>query len=106
MVAHIFTLHLASFAFKLVIYSRHSETLNFLKNSKLTSFSFKNSDFTVFKHFSSDSLCLQKYTNLDAKSAKRSIHIYFVIYEQAAVKNSLNTYVCSKGIYSCGVNCI
>ena len=42
----------APFASKSVNYSRHSETLNFWKNSKLTSFSFENSDFTVFKHFS------------------------------------------------------
>ena len=36
----------------MVNYSRHSEILNFRKNSKSTSFSFENSDFTVFKHFS------------------------------------------------------
>ena len=42
----------AFYAFKLVNYSRHSEILNSRKNSKSTSFSFKNSDFTVFKNFS------------------------------------------------------
>ena len=52
MVAHIFKLLLAAFASKFVNYSRHSETLNFRKNSKSTSFSFENSNFTVFKHFS------------------------------------------------------
>ena len=39
----------AFYAFKLVNYSRHSEILNSRKNSKSTSFSFENSDFTVFK---------------------------------------------------------
>ena len=51
-VGHIFTLLLAPFASKLVNYSRHSETLNFRKNSKLRTFSFENRDLTVFQHFS------------------------------------------------------
>ena len=50
--AHIFTLLMAPFTSKLVNYSRDSETLNFRKNSKSTSFSFENSSFTVFIHFS------------------------------------------------------
>ena len=54
-------------------YSRHSEILNLRKNSKSTSFSFENCNFTVF-HFK-DSLCLQKLTNLDAKGAKRSVNL-------------------------------
>ena len=33
-------------------YLMHSETFNFQKNSKLTTFSFENSDLTVFEHFS------------------------------------------------------
>ena len=48
----LYVLLLANFAFKLVNYSSHSEILNFQKNSRSPSFSFKNSDFTVFKHFS------------------------------------------------------
>ena len=52
LVANIFTLLLAPFASKMVNYSKHSETLNFRKNLKLTTFSFENSDLTVFKHFS------------------------------------------------------
>ena len=52
LVAHIFTLLLPPFAFKLVNHSRRSETLNFRKKSKSTSFSFENIDFTVFIHFS------------------------------------------------------
>ena len=51
LVAHIFTLLLTPFASKMVNYLRHSETSNFRKNLNSTSFSFKNSDFTVFKHF-------------------------------------------------------
>ena len=51
-VAHIFTILLAPFASKLVNYSRHSETLNFRKNSKSTTFFLRNSDLTIFKHFS------------------------------------------------------
>ena len=60
-------------AVKLVNYSRHSEILNFRKNSKSTSFSYENSDLTVFKHFFKDSLCFKKLTNLNAKGAKRSV---------------------------------
>ena len=52
LVAIIYTLLLAHFVFKLVNYSKLSEILNFRKNSKSTSFSFENSDFTVFIHFS------------------------------------------------------
>ena len=43
---------LAPLAFKLVNHSRYSEILNFRKNSKSTSFSFENNNFTVFIHFS------------------------------------------------------
>ena len=50
--ALMFMLLLAPCALKLVNYSSHSEILNFHKISKLTSFSFKNSNFPVFKHFS------------------------------------------------------
>ena len=49
MVAHA---SFGTFCVKLVKFSRHSEILNFRKNSKSTSFSSKNSDFSVFKHFS------------------------------------------------------
>ena len=52
MAAHVFTLLLAPFAFKLVNYSSQSDILNFRKISKSTSFSFRNSGFTVLKHFS------------------------------------------------------
>ena len=34
------------------LFETHSEILKFRKNSKSTSFSFENSNFTVFKHFS------------------------------------------------------
>ena len=52
LVAPIFTLLLAPLALKLVNYSRPSEFLKLRKNSKLTSFSSDNTDFTVFKYFS------------------------------------------------------
>ena len=76
MVAQILMLLLAPFAFKLVKYSSHGEILNFRKISKSSSSSFKNSDFTAFKHFSkTHSLCLQKLNNLDEKGAKRSVKV-------------------------------
>ena len=31
---------------------------------------------------------------------------YFVAHELWDVKDSFSTYVCTKGIYSCGVNCM
>ena len=52
LVVHIFTLLLPPFASKLVNYSWHSEILNFRKNSKSTTFSFENSDLTIFQPFS------------------------------------------------------
>ena len=54
---------------------------------------------------------------MDVKGVKRSVKIwatyfynsfykkYFVAHERWAVKNSLSIYVCTKGFYSCGVNC-
>ena len=32
--------------------------------------------------------------------------MYFVAHERVAVKNSFSTYACTKGFYSCDVNCI
>ena len=74
-IVHIFTLLLAHFASKLVNYLRHSETLNFRKNSKSTTFSFENT-FEHFPTFFKDSLCLKQLTNLDAKCAKRSVKMW------------------------------
>ena len=51
LVAHVYMLLLAPFESKLVNQSRRSETF-FRKNSKSTSFSFENSDFTVLIYFS------------------------------------------------------
>ena len=50
LVAHIFMLLLAPFTSKLANYSR--PTLNFRKNSKSTTFSFENSDLSIFQLFS------------------------------------------------------
>ena len=52
-----------------------SETLNFRKNSKSTSFSFENNDFIVFQKNFQGSLRLEKLTNLGVKCAKRSLKI-------------------------------
>ena len=95
-VVHIFTLLLAPFVSKLVMYSRHSESLNILKNSE--------SDNIFLHKFFKDSLCLQKFTNLDTQGAKRSVKLwatnfynfflnrYVVVQKRSAVKN----YVWSK----------
>ena len=70
LVAHIFTLLLEPFAFKLVNYSRHSEFLKFRKNSKSTSFSFQNSDFTGFKNFSKTH-CASKIDRFRSKRCQK-----------------------------------
>ena len=49
LIAHIFTLLLAPFVFKLDNYSRHSESLNIAKS---TTVYFKTSDLSIFKHSS------------------------------------------------------
>ena len=72
LVAHISMLFLALFASKFVNQSRHSETLNFRKNSKLTSFSFENSDFTVFKHFSKTHCASQNWPVWTQKGPKEA----------------------------------
>ena len=73
MVAHIFTLLLAHFASKLVSYWRHSETVNFRKNSEIDVIFLRKQRFHSLQTFFKDTLCLQKLTNLDAKGAKRSV---------------------------------
>ena len=62
----------APFAFELVNYSRHSEILKFRKNSKSTSFSFKNRDFTVFKHFSKTHCASKKWSIWTQKVPKET----------------------------------
>ena len=83
MEAYIFRLLFAPFAFKLVNYSSHSDILNFHNFSKATSFSFKNSDFTVFK------LCFQKLANLDTKCAKRSVKMWAINFYKSFSKKIL-----------------
>ena len=88
MVAHIFALLLASFASKLVNYSSHSETWNFRKNSRSTSFSFENSDIIVFKHFSKTQCASNNgpiWTQKVPKEAQRcelpaSIGVFFKVF--------------------------
>ena len=56
-------------------------------NSKSTSISFENSDFTVYKTFFKDSLCLQKLADLDAKGAKNSVKIWATNFNNSLFKN-------------------
>ena len=107
MVAHIFMLLLALFASKLVCYLRHSEILNFQKSSKSTSFSFKNGDFPVLKHFQRLTVppkidqfgrkrCQKKRKEVSYEFISGSFQKYFVVHERSAVKDSFSTYVWSK----------
>ena len=66
-------------AVKLVNYSRHSEILNFRKNSKSTSFFPSKLRFSLFQTFFKASMGLQKLTNLDAKGVKRSVKMWATI---------------------------
>ena len=56
-VVHIFTLLLASFAFNLVNYSRHSESLNIRKNSEIDDIFLRWRRFVDFQTHFKDSLC-------------------------------------------------
>ena len=60
---------------------------NFQKNSKWTSFSFKNKRFYRFQTFFKDSLWLQTLTNLDAKGAKRSVKTWTTNFYKSFPKN-------------------
>ena len=88
----------APFASKLVNYSRHTETLNFRKNSKSTSFSFENSNFTVFMHFSIvDQLrrkgCQKKRKDVSYQLPEEFVQNYSVVCELWAGKSLFTTYV-------------
>ena len=90
---------LAYFASKLVNHSSHSEILNFHKISKLTPFSFKISDFTVFGHISK-TYCVSKNwpiltQNMPKEAQRKDVSYqlllvfflkYFVVHEWSAVK--------------------
>ena len=106
MVAHIFTLLLAPFVSKFIIFGGHSESL---KNV----WKWENDvDFEFFLKFKV-SLCLESLTNLDAKGAKRSgkmratnfcKNIFkktFFAHERSAVKNSFSSYYVWSKVNSC-----
>ena len=75
-VLDIFTLLLASFAPKLVNYSRHRDSLRYVWKSTNRSYRSKMSSISEFFRMFKDSSCLEKLTNLDAKFAKRSVKIW------------------------------
>ena len=72
LVAHIFTLLLAHFAFKLVNYSNHSKILNFQK-FKIDLICLQKQHFYRFQAFFKDSLRIQKLTNLNVCSELDSL---------------------------------
>ena len=85
----------------------HSEILNFRKNSKSTSFSFENGDFTVLKHFQRLTVspkidqfgrkrCQKKRKDVSHQLLWQLLQKYFVVHERSAVKNSFSTYIWSK----------
>ena len=73
LVVHICTLLLTPFAFELVDYSRHSESLTIRKNSEIDDIFLRYQRFVDFQTYFKGSLCLELLSNLDAKGAKRTI---------------------------------
>ena len=73
LIAHIFTLLLAPFAYKLVNKSQHIESLNIRKNSEIDHIFLQNQWFVDIQAF------FEILTNLYAKGAKRSVKMYLVM---------------------------
>ena len=80
------------------------KTLNFRKNSKLTTFSFENIDLTVFKLFQRLTVpqkvdqfgrkgCQTKRKDVSYELLSEFFQKYFVVNERSAYKNWLSTYV-------------
>ena len=97
MVAHIFTLLLACFAFKFVNYSRHIKILNFRKTAILP-FS------CIFQRLAVPQIvdqfglktCQKKRKDVRYKLLWEFFQKYFVVHERSAVKYSFSTYVWSR----------
>ena len=49
--------------------------------------------------------CQKKRKDVSYALLKQFFQNYFGAYERRAVKNSFSAYLCTKGFYSCGVNC-
>ena len=49
--------------------------------------------------------CQKKLKDVEHELLFEFIQKYFVVHELWDVKDALSTYVCTEGIYSCGVNC-
>ena len=62
----------------MVIFSRHSETLNFRKNSKLTTFSLKNSDLTIFKHCASNYGPIDRFHHCPGSVLALRVKLYYI----------------------------
>ena len=99
LIAHIFTLLLlATFVFKSVNYSRHSEILNLIRNFKTAIWPFPN----IFQRLTVtpkiDQFGRKRYQSkrkyLSYQLLEESFQKYFVVHEQSAVKNLFSTYVC------------
>ena len=88
-VIHIFTLLLALFVPKLVNYSRHSESLNIRKNSKIDDIFLRRQLIVDFQTYFKDSLCLKDLTNFGVKGAKRSVKMWITNFYRSFSKNIL-----------------
>ena len=105
LVALIFTLLLAPFAFKLVNYWRHSESLNIRKNSEIDDIFLRrqlNKLIVDFKTYFKDSLYLQ-LTNFGVKGAKRSVKMWTTNFYRSFSKKFL-LYMSSRLSKICSVH--
>ena len=96
----------ASFAFKLLNYSRHIESLSNRKNSEIDDIFHRWERFGDFQTYLLQRLavprifdqfgrerCQKKRKEVDYKRLKEFFQKYFVVHEQSAVKDSFITYV-------------
>ena len=88
-VVYIFTFLLTPFASKLVNYSRHNEPMKFVWKSTNRFYQRKMSLISEFFWMFDYSLWLEKMTNLDPKSAKRSVKMRAINFYERVFKNGL-----------------
>ena len=103
---HIFTLLLTPFAFKLVNYLRHSESLNIHKNFEIDGIFPSKTDIcrfsNIFQRLTVPPIidqfgrkrCQKKHKDVCYKLLCEFFQKYFVVHQWSAVKYSFSKYVC------------
>ena len=78
-----------TFCAKIFNHWRHSESLNFRKNSKIDDIFLRRQLIVEFKTYFKGSLCLEKLINFGVKCAKRSVKMWTLDFYWSFFKNIL-----------------